>query len=118
MKKITTLLISLIISFSYINNTNANNLENKLYKWVVITQFNISKDYKNGKNLNKKIETIFIKYRYLKDRKTLNNLEKILKGKLEKFNSKKTLTRLEKRKQNLYLNLYYRTKLLLDYNLK
>ncbi len=118
MKKIIILLISLFISISFLNTTNADNIENKLYKWVVVTKFHINQDYTNGKSINEKIKNTFIKYRYLKDRKTLNNLEKTLKEKLVEFKSKKSLTRLEKRKENLYLNLYYRTKLLLDYNLK
>jgi S-adenosylmethionine synthetase len=115
MNKIITLLVSIIISLSIINPTNAGTLENKLYKWVIVTKTQIEKDY--NASYNTKIETIFIKFRYYKDRTTLNKLEALLKERIINLNTKEILSRSERKMLNLYNNLYYRTKLLLDYQL-
>jgi len=45
MKKIITIITSIIISLSIINTTNADNLDKKLYKAVIITKMDITKDY-------------------------------------------------------------------------
>lgn len=115
MKKIITLLVTIIISFSIINPANAGTLEKKLYKWVIVTKTQIEKDY--NEKYNEKITKIFIKFRYLKDKNTLSKLEILLKDKIIKFNSKEILSKNDKKILNLYNNLYYRTKLLLDYEL-
>jgi len=114
MKKIITLII--LLSFFFIGNANANNLENKLYKSVTITKMQIEKDY--WKKVNEKIVSIFTNYRYEKDIKTLTKLEKLLKEKIIDFKRKNILSTKEKKKLNLYNNLFYRTSLLLRYNLK
>jgi len=116
MKKILLLIMSLLISSLVINYSYASSLENKLYKSVSITKIQIEKDY--SKNVNKKIVYIFAKYRYLKDKTTLNKLGILLKNKIRVLNKKSFLTMIEKKKLNLYNNLYYRTILLLKYNLK
>lgn len=115
MKKTLLLIVSLFISFSVINSSHASSLENKLYKSVSITKMQIEKDY--SKSVNEKIVSIFTKYRYLKDKTTLNKLEVLLKDKIRILNEKSILTNSEKKKLNLYNNLYYRTVLLLKYNL-
>lgn len=118
MKKIIVLFISIFISFSITNTTNAWNIERKLYKQVIITKFKIKNDYRNGELYNKKIAEIFVKYRYNKDKITLNKLEVLLKNKIISLKSKSILSRAERIKLNLYYNLYFRSKLLLEYNLK
>lgn len=118
MKKIFFWTLALILSFILINTSNANNTENLLYKNTAISKAQIEKDYPNGKSLNKKIENMFVKYRYLKDKQTLNKLEVTLKKEIIKLNSKSYLWRNDRKKLNLFNNLYYRTKLLLNYNLK
>lgn len=118
MKKLLVLIISIIISFSIINPSNAWNLESKLYRSVIVSKAKISKDYEKWDLYNEKISKIFIKYRYYKDKATLNKLEVLLKEKIIALNNKTILSAAERKKLNLYNNLYYRTKLLLDYNLK
>jgi len=116
MNKVILLIVSLLISLSLINNSYSNNnIDRKLYKWVSVTKVQIEKDY--WKKVNEKIVEIFKKYRYKKDRSTLNKLEVLLKNKIRDLNEFNILSNNEKKKLNLYNNLYYRTKLLLDYNL-
>ena len=117
MKKIVILLVSLFISLSVISQSNAwTNTENKLYKQVSITSKQVEKDY--WKIAVSKIRDQFIMYRYTKNTVFLNKLEKALKSWIQKLNSKKILSVNQRKKLNLYNNIYYRTKLLLDYNLK
>jgi CRISPR/Cas system CSM-associated protein Csm2 small subunit len=116
MKKILLLIISLLISFSFVNYTNAISLDHKLYREVTITNIQIEKDY--WKEVKEKIVTIFKKYRYEKNIETLSKLKKVLKDKIQTLNNKSILSRTERKTLNLYNNLYYRTILLLDYNLK
>ncbi|MFC1797774.1 hypothetical protein ACFLY2_00920 [Patescibacteria group bacterium] len=118
MKKIIVLVLSILISLSMVSSSNAASLENKLYKSVIISKFQISKDYKDGKSYNNKIRDVFIKMRYFKERETLNKLEVLLKERIREFNAKEVLLKNERKKLNLYNNLYYRTKLLLDFQLK
>lgn len=115
MKKVILLILSLLISFSVINISNASSLENKLYKSVIVSKIQIEKDY--GSAINKKIVSIFIKFRYKKDIKTLTKLATLLKEKIKNFNNISYLTKSDRKTLNLYNNLYYRTILLLDYNL-
>ncbi len=115
MRKLIILAVTVIISFMFISSAKAGSLEKKLYKWVIVTKTKIKKDY--SEEVNSKIVNIFIKYRYLKDKKSLNKLEVILKEKIIKINSKKVLSRNDRKLLNLYNNIYYRTKLLLDYNI-
>lgn len=117
MKKILVLIVSVLISFSIINISNANSLEKKIYKKTILSKIQIEKDYTNGKEYNKKISEIFAKLRYEKNINTLWKLEILLKGKIIELNSKNILSKNERKKLNLYNNLYYRTILLLDYNL-
>ena len=116
MKKILLLITSLLISFSFSNSTNAISLDHKLYREVTITNIQIEKDY--WKEVKEKIVTIFKKYRYNKDIETLNKLEVLLKERIQDLNNKSILSRTERKTLNLYNNLYYRTILLLNYNLK
>ena len=116
MKKIIALFNSIIISLSVINPTHAWTIDRKLYKWVIVTKAQIEKDY--SAKYNDKIAQIFINFRYLKDKTTLNKLEVLLKERIQTLNSKEILSRNERKVLNLYNNLYYRTKLLLDYELK
>ena len=116
MKKIIALLVSVVVSLSIITPTNAGSLEKKLYKWVIITKTQIARDY--NEKYNDKISKIFIKFRYYKDKKTLWKLEVLLKEKITELNNKNILSAKQKKKLNLFNNLYYRTKLLLDYELK
>lgn len=118
MKKIflsTILVVSLLLPI-FTNANEDNYLERKLYKDVILTQFQISRDY--WKEYNEKITQIFINYRYLKDIETLNKLKEVLKPKIsEMLERKNSLNYAERKKLNLYQNLYYRTILLLDYQL-
>lgn len=118
MKKIF-LSIVLVISLLSPLFTSANKdsyLEKKLYKNTIISQLKISKDY--WKKYNEKISKIFIKFRYEKDTETLNKLKDILKSKIsEMLQRKNSLNYAERKKLNLYQNLYYRTILLIDYQL-
>ncbi len=118
MKKISLLFISIIISSIIFSWVYAIDLEKKLYKDTILSANKIELEYKNWKDLNKKIEKIFIKYRYEKNIKTVLNLQNILKQQILKINSKSNLTRNDKKVLNLYNNIYYRTILLLDYQLK
>ncbi|MBT3729734.1 hypothetical protein HOB94_00335 [bacterium] len=63
MKKVIILIISIITSLSLLLQVNASNLEEVLYKNVIVTKNQIEKDYTNGKALNTRIAEIFIKYR-------------------------------------------------------
>lgn len=117
MKKYLIILISIVTSFSLINTSNAWSLEAKLYKAAILSKNQIAKDYKNWELYNKKISEFFTNLRYKKDTKTLTKLETTLKKQLLELNSKKVLSRKQRIKLNLYNNIYYRTKLLLDYNL-
>jgi len=116
MKKIFLFITSLLISLSFINTSNAISLDHKLYKSVTITNLQIEKDY--WKEIKNKIILIFKKLRYEKNITTLNKLENLLKWKITILNNKKILSAAERKKLNLYNNLYYRTILLLKYNLK
>lgn len=116
MKKILTSLIIIALNFLIINQSSAENLENKLYKQVSITSKQVEKDY--WKKVNAKIVSQFVMYRYTKNITFLNKLEIALKSWIRSLNSKDILSRNEKKKLNFYNNLYYRSKLLLDYNLK
>ena len=116
MKNVIILLNFISIFFMQINQTNAWNLENKLYKQAIISKIQIKKDY--WENINSKTVNIFMIYRYLKDKKSLNKLEILLKEKIIKLNTKKVLSKIDRKKLNLYNNMYYRTKLLLDYQFK
>lgn len=116
MKKIISFVIVLIVSLSSINTSNAFELESKLYKSVIISKLKIEKDY--SKEINEKIVSIFTKLRYKKDISTLERIEVLLKSKIRELNNKTILSAAERKKLNLYNNLYYRTVLLLNYNLK
>jgi hypothetical protein len=120
MKKVLFIFITIFITIFSINITNANkttinNVEHKLYRAVVMSTIQIKKDY--WEKINQKIVSVFIKFRYSKDITTLNKLEILLKDKIIKLNQKNILTYNEKNKLNLYTNLYYRTILVLKYNL-
>lgn len=117
MKKILVLIISIFISFSIVNQSIAWTLEKKLYRDVIITKVKIAKDYKKWDLYNKKISEIFIKFRYEKDKVGLNKLETLLKEKILELNNKTVLSGAERKKLNLYNNIYYRAILLLRYNL-
>ena len=116
MKNIYIFIVSLLISVSFINTSNAISLDHKLYKEISITNLKIEKDY--WKEIKNKIVLIFKKLRYEKNIDTLNKLEKLLKWKISTLNTKGLLSASERKKLNLYNNLYYRTILLLKYNLK
>lgn len=116
MKKIIISFISILLSFLIVNSANATSLEKKYYKQIIITKTKIKNDYSSL--YNDKIALIFAKYRYYKNVDTLTKLEVVLKDRILKLRSKNILTKSEDRQLNLYLNLFYRTKLLLDYQLK
>ncbi len=118
MKKIITIITSIIISLSIINTTNADNLDKKLYKAVIITKMDITKDYEEWETINNSIVKMFIKLRGDKNKTKLREIKTILKEKIIVLYNKKDKSFLEKRKLNMYNNMYYRTVLLLDYNLK
>jgi len=61
---------------------------------------------------------MFIKLRGDKNKTKLREIKTILKEKIIVLYNKKDKSFLEKRKLNMYNNMYYRTVLLLDYNLK
>ncbi len=114
-----TIIFILIFSFLNLFNINlshADELQNKLYRSTILTTNQVKKDY--WKEINQKIVDIFVKYRYEKDTVTLNKLEWLLKEKIRLLNSKSILTIKEKKLLNFYNNLYYRSELLLKYNLK
>ena len=117
MKKILILILSIILSSFYIIQATASNLEEKLYKNVIVTKNQIEKDYPNGKALNAKIAWIFIKYRWDKDKVNLEKLKDLLKGKIIKLENKNILRNNDKKLLNLYKNLFFRAALLTDYNL-
>jgi len=117
MKKIAySVIMFLLINTISLNFSHADEIKNKLYKSTITTSFQIKKDY--GTKVNTKIVTIFKKFRYTKNTTTLNKLEIVLKKKIQQLNNKNLLKSKEKKKLNLYNNLYYRTLLLLNYNLK
>jgi hypothetical protein len=116
MKNVIISIISIVMFFWIINQVNAWSLEKKLYKQVIITKVQIKKDYWDIVNL--KIRDLFIQYRYLKNYKTINKLETLLKKEIIKLNTKRILYKSDKKKLNLYNNVYYRIRLLLDYQLK
>jgi len=118
MKKTLTIILSIIISLSFINTTNADNLDRKLYKAVVLSKLQITKDYEESNEINKSIVSMFVKLRYNKNKTKLREMKIILKEKIIELNTKNNKSFLEKRKLNMYNNIYYRTILLLDYNLK
>lgn len=118
MKKTALLIVSLLFSTIIFNWVQANEVERKLYKDAILSTNQIKTDYKNGNDLTKKIEKIFIKYRYTRDTVTVLNLQKVVKKNIDLLNAKTNLTSDERKKLNLFKNIYYRTVLLLDYQLK
>ena len=117
MKKIALLIIALLFSSIIFTWVFANETSAKLYKDTILSTNKIKTDYSNGKDLVKKIEKAFNKYRYDKDRAKAQNLQNIVKKGIDKMMSQKYLTSDDKRKLNLYNNIYYRTLLLLNYQL-
>lgn len=118
MKKIALLIISLFYSFIIYNWVQADEVEKKLYKDTILSTTKIKNDYANGSVLVDKIGKIFMKYRYNQDRATVKNLQNLVKKNIDKLTAKETLTVDEKKKLNLFKNIYFRTVLLLDYQLK
>jgi len=117
MKKILLSIISILLSFSVINISNAsNNIDHKLYKKVTITNIQIKKDY--WEKVYKKIVSIFAQIRYDKDTTKLNKLKTLLVKKIKEIQNKNYLSKTDEKKLNLYNNLLYRTTLLLEFNLK
>lgn len=117
MKKIFLYIFCILMVITINNNTYANNFEKKLYKEAILTTNKIVEDYKNWKNINSKIEYIFLEYRYNKDKDPAQKLQNLLKPKIIELNIKNILSRNERKTLNLYNNLYYRTVLLIDYQL-
>lgn len=117
MKKLITIFVSIIISLSVIYPSDAASLEKKLYKATIVTKNKIAQDYAKWNLYNKKIAKIFAKFRLDKNKVELNKLKILLNKKITQLNDKKSLSRNDRKKLNLYNNLYYRTVLLLDYNL-
>jgi len=117
MKKVIILIISIITSLSLLLQVNASNLEEVLYKNVIVTKNQIEKDYTNGKALNTRIAEIFIKYRWDKDKINLEKLKDLLKWKIIILENKDRITNNEKKVLNLYKNLFFRAVLLTDYNI-
>ena len=119
MRKTTILIVSMIFALLFISSTYAStNLEKKLYKETILSSNKLKLEYPNGKLLVKKISDVFIKYRSSKDKVAVQKLQNILEPKIVKLNNKINLTRNERKLLNLYNNIYYRTILLLDYQLK
>ena len=80
--------------------------------------FDITKS-SNSQDTRKHLDTVSSAFELLKDKGNLSNyIAKFSKEELEKDNKYKKLSSNNKKKLNLYNNLYYRTKLLLDYELK
>ncbi|MDP2089998.1 MAG: hypothetical protein Q8K30_00240 [Candidatus Gracilibacteria bacterium] len=117
MKKIALLIISLLFSSIIFTGVSAAESEAKLYKDAILSTNKIKTDYINGKDLVKKIEKAFNKFRYDKDRVKAQNIQNIVKKGIDKLNTKTNLTSDERKKLNLYNNIYYRTLLLLNYQL-
>lgn len=120
MKKILSYLIIISIIVISFNNYSfaSNNLDKKLYKETIISSYILKTQYSDWKRIISKIEKLFIKYRYEKDKKSATELQKVLKEKIYKLSIKKSLSRSERKMLAIYKNMYYRTVLLLDYWLK
>lgn len=117
MKKLIAIFISIIISLSIIFTSDAASLEKKLYKATIVTKNKIAQDYVKWDLYNKKIAKIFAKFRLDRDKVGLNKLKVLVNKNITLLNNKKSLTVNERKKLNLFNNIYYRTVLLLDYNL-
>ena len=117
MKKIIAIFLTVILSLSVINWAYAWTLEMKLYKQAIVSKSQIIREYNDGKAIVNKISEIFIQYRYEKDIESLESLEIVLKEKIIELNSKNLLSRSERKTLNIYNHIYYRTKLLLEYQL-
>ena len=117
MKKVIAIFISLILSLSIISWTYASSLEMKLYKQAIVSKSKIIREYKDGKDIVNKISDIFIQYRYEKDINSLESLEVVLRERIIELNSKNILSRTDRKTLNVYNHIYYRTKLLLEYQL-
>jgi len=117
MKKLIAIFISIILSLSIIYTSNAASLEKKLYKATIITKNKIAEDYIKWELYNKKIAKIFAKFRLDRDKVGLNKLKVLVNKNITILNNKKSLSGNDRKKLNLFNNIYYRTLLLLDYNL-
>lgn len=112
------ILFIIIISVSIFQDTYADDLNKKLSKSIIVTKHQIEQDYENWKAYNQALETKFIEFRRYKKTATLNQLDRILKQYIQDAHEKTFLTESQRKKLNLYKNIYYRTILLRDYILK
>ncbi len=117
MKKIALLIIALLFSSIIFTWVSAAESQAKLYKDAILSTNKVKTDYSNGKDLIKKIERAFNKFRYDRDRVKAQNIQNVVKKGIDKLMSQKYLTSDDKKKLNLYNNIYYRTLLLLNYQL-
>jgi len=117
LRSVIVLFILSIFSISSVNALNTINLEKALYKDAILSMNKITQDYQNWEEINRKIERIFILHRYNKDINAIKDLQNLLKSKIVELNSKTSLTRNDRILLNLYSNIFYRTVLLLNYQL-
>lgn len=114
MKKI---FLSLILVFTlFIGNVSAINQnpeEAKLYKAIILSKAKIEKDFFNWSVANKAIEDFFKKLRVSPDYKKIDDLEKRITKAMNLYQWKTY-----DKNYNLVSNIYYRVKLLKDYQLK
>lgn len=114
MKKILTsaAILSSIIVTSVSANTSIKD-EPGLYKAVILSRTKIEKDFTNWKSYNNAINTFFEDLRVKPDYKKINDLEARLDNAIKNYEWK-----IYDRNYNLIFNIYYRLKLLKNYQLK
>lgn len=130
MKKVLILISTIILGFLSINSSYAANTSSwyiiwsdvniyTIYKQTILSRHQVILDFKDWKQLNRKIEKYFINLYFVNNRtEKLETLEKNIWNILKKLEAKKPLTISEKKVFNLAKNLYLRTILELRKNVK
>ena len=114
-------IITFLIIFSFLYNYTFSNFElneKLIYKQTLITRSKIKREFIDWEKINKKIENMFLMYRYKKDVKWLKDLQELLKKQIIYLNNKNVKSRIDNKKILIYNHMYYRTIILLEYQLK
>ena len=117
MQKIIKLISVLIIGSLFISNANAiSNSEltqNKLTKEVAMTTSQLENDYWD--EVTKYLDDYFSNIRYFDDKESLEKIINVLEPIIANYSKKWALTLQEKKAENLFKNIYYRSQLILMY---
>lgn len=118
MRKIFSLTLAIFmvfISSTAFAGEKKSTEELKLYKSIIISKDKIETDF--GAIYNTKITKFFENLRTTKNKTKVEELDKRLSKAVKNFSNKNFLTAEEAKIYNLVLNLYFRNKLLKDYQL-